>query len=72
MQFLIHKDVGQTCKVVDRLEEIGLNYSVEFNVNGQYMGFPTPVVEYLGVPMDEKRVVKLLDDMFGEEETHGN
>lgn len=72
MQFLIHKDVGQTCKVVDRLEELGLCYSVEFNVTGQYMGFPTPVVEYLGVPMDEQRAVKLLNDMFGEEDTHGN
>ena len=66
--FTIHKEVGQKVKVVDRLDKLGMSYSVIFTESAYHMGIPTPVIEYLGVPMDELHAEKLLDDMYGKED----
>ena len=66
--FTIHKEVGQNVNVINRLEKLGLSYSVIFTESAHHMGIPTPVIEYLGVPMDEQHAEKLLDDMFGKED----
>lgn len=66
--FTIHKEVGRKVKVVDRLEKLGLSYSVIFTESATHMGFCTPVIEYLGILLDEQHAEKLLDYMYGKED----
>lgn len=66
--FVIHKEVGQNVNVINRLEKLGLSYSVIFTESANHMGIYTPVIEYLGVPLDEHHAEKLLDDMYGKED----
>lgn len=72
VMFVVRKEQGQSVHVIDRFEKLGLSYTVVFTESDNYMGIKIPVVEYLGVPMDEWHAEKLLDDMYGKEETNGN
>ena len=66
--FAIHKEVGQNVNVINRFEKLGLSYSVIFTESANHMGIHTPVIEYLGVHMDEHHAEKLLDYMYGKED----